>query len=437
MKRLVSLLLWVTLTALAPAAMSAPRVVALTLDGSIQPASARYLERGLKVAAESGAALVVIQLDTPGGLLLSLRSMTTAITGSGVPVAVYVAPPGARAASAGFFLLMAADVAAMAPGTNAGAAHPVALGGKSGPGQDDTALTKATEDAAALIRALASQRGRSVEWAERAVRESRSYSAEEAEKLGLIERIAPNRAELLRALDGRTIRRFDGRPHVLELQNATLHEVERTLAERLLTVIADPQVAYLLMLLGLLGLAAELLSPGAVVPGVIGGVSLLLAFYGFSILPVSWTGILLIVVGIGLLVAEAFVASWGLLGLTGAACFVLGSLMLVDSPLPGARIGLGLVLPAAVLLALISLFLVSRVLRARRARPITGLEALVGEVGELIEGIEPDRAEGRVFVHGEYWTAIAEQPLPGGSRVRVAGVEGRRLLVRPASHAPT
>ncbi|NUP13483.1 MAG: nodulation protein NfeD [Polyangiaceae bacterium] len=419
-----------------PAAASA-QVVVLELDGSVQPASLRYVERGIREAQERGAQLVILELDTPGGSLVALRSMTTAITQSRVPVAVYVTPAGARAASAGFFLLISADVAAMAPGTNTGAAHPVALGGP-GPkdSEQDVGTAKATEDAAALIRALAEKRGRSVEWAEKAVRESSSYSAEEAVEHELVEIVAPDRAALITELDGRRVTRFDGSTQTLQLRGADIYVVEQTFAERVLTVIADPQVAYLLLLLGLLGLMVELMSPGAVVPGVVGGLFVLLALYALSVLPVNWAGVLLMALGAGLLVAEAYVTSYGALSIGGVASFILGSLILIETPIPSARIGLGLVLPAAIVLTAASVLLLSRVLRLRKARLQSGLEAMVGEIGEVARSIEERRGEGKVFVHGEYWTATSAEPLARGEKVRVERVEGNRLHVASVRLAP-
>lgn len=412
----------------------AAEIAVLSLDGAIHPASLRYVERGLSEAAEMGAELVILELDTPGGLLVSLREMTTAITASPVPVVVYVTPPGARAASAGFFILMAADVAAMAEGTNTGAAHPVAVG------QDapDAALDKATEDAAALVRSLASRRGRSVEWAEKAVRESLSYTAQEAKRHDLIEVIAPDREALVEALDGMRIERFGGATQVLELERPTVVAIEPTVAERLLMVLADPQVAYLLMMAGLIGLFIELTSPGLIVPGVAGGISLLLALYSFSVLPVNWVGALLILLGLGLLVAEALVTSYGLLAVAGVGSFVLGSMMLVDTPIPAFQIGLELIIPAAIVLGVTSVFLLARALRLQRTRSQTGSEGMVGEVGELVREIGTGHAaEGTVFVHGEHWTATADEPLPVGSKVRIEAIEGHRLRVSPTRSQPT
>jgi membrane-bound serine protease (ClpP class) len=436
-------LLLVLLGLLAAPANAAPNrdIVVLRIDGAIQPASLRYLERGLRLADERAAALVVVELDTPGGTLVSLRSMTTAIMQSRVPVAVYVTPSGAHAASAGFFLLIAADVAAMTPGTNTGAAHPVALGTKDKEKEEadnpDPGIAKATEDAAALARSLAAARGRSVSWAEKAVRESRAYSAEEAERYDLVDVIANDRDDLLTQIDGRGVRGFDGEPRTIRVHGGAVVTVGQTLAERVLMVIGDPQVAYLLFMLGILGLMVELLSPGAVVPGIAGVVALLLALYAFSVLPVNWAGTLLIAVGIGLLVAEAFVTSYGLLTVGGLVSFVLGSWMLIDTPIPELRISLAMIVPAAIVLAAASIFLASRAWRARGAKPQSGVEAMVGELGELTNAIEASHGEGKVFVHGEYWTATAEEPLPSGVKVRVERVEGHRLHVAPADLVTT
>lgn len=409
------------------------RVVLLELAGTIQPAAQRYLERGLRAAEENKAALVVLRLDTPGGSLVSLRAMTTAITTSAVPVAVYVAPPGARAASAGFFLLMAADVAAMAPGTNTGAASPIDISGKT----DEVAGKKATEDAAALVRALATTRGRPADLAERAVTQARSYAADEALRDHLVELIAADLDALLRATDGRQVRRFGGSSATLDTWPAAVAPLPLSMPERLLMIVADPQIAYLLLLLGILGILLELTHPGAVAPGVIGVTALLLAFYGFSVLPVSVTGALLLVLGIAFLVAEPFVISHGILALAGIAAFVLGSSMLIDTRVPGFRVPLELIIPAALVLGALSLFLLTRALRLRAARPLTGLEGMIGELGELASAVDPEQHAGKVFVHGEYWDATAAEPLPAGTRVRIESIQGNTLKVAraPGLHA--
>ena len=391
---------------MAVAAAAEQTVFVVGLDDTIQPASLRYLKRGLEKADAAGAEVTVIELNTPGGLLTSLRQMTTEITGAARPVVVYVTPSGAQAASAGFFLLIAADVAAMAPGTNAGAAHPVGGQGEEikGPMGD-----KMTNDAAALIRSLAEARGRSQEWAEKAVRESLSYTATEAREKDLIDLIAADRAELLRQLDGRTITRFSGRQETLRLDDPKIVTVERNLGDEILSVIAHPNVAYLLMLLGMIGIYIEISHPGLVLPGVLGGIAILLALFALSVLPVNVAGILLILLGIGFFVAEVKVTSYGLLTAAGLASFVLGSLMLVDSPIPALRVGLEVVLPAAVMVAAIVIFLLSRVVKTHRAAPITGTEGLLAETGTVVTPVDP---EGKIFIHGEYWTAVAAATVP-------------------------
>lgn len=398
----------------------------LTLDDSIQPASLRYLKRGLDTADSAGAALTVLELNTPGGLLTSLRQMTTAITNARRPVAVYVRPSGAQAASAGFFLLISADVAAMSPGTNAGAAHPV---GEQGADLPKTISEKVTNDAAALIRSLASQRGRPADLAEKAVMESISWTEREAFDKKLIEVIAKDRDELLRTLDGRRIKRFDGAEEVLKLASPEVVMVAPNAGDKLLSVIAHPNIAYLLFLLGLVGIYFELSHPGAILPGVLGGIAILLALFALSVLPVNYVGILLILLAIVFFIAEVKVTSYGLLTVAGLVSFVLGSLMLIDSPIPAMRVGLAAVLPAAVMIAAVVMFLLTRVLRAHRTRPITGAEGLVGEEGEVAVALEP---EGKVFVHGEYWDAIADVPIAAGARVVVKRIAGRRLVVAPS-----
>jgi membrane-bound serine protease (ClpP class) len=407
-------------------------VVVLRIDGAIQPASLRYLERGLAEARDRGATLTVVELDTPGGLLVSLREMTTALTTADVPVAVYVAPAGARAASAGFFLLIAADVAAMAPGTNTGAAHPVPLRNRES--VPEQTLEKITSDAAAFARSIAAQRGRPVEWAEKAVTESRSFSDREAYDKHLIDLVAPDRGALIRALDGREIRRFDGRVEVLSLRAPRIEVIGLTTAERILMFIADPNVAYLLLLVGMLGIFIEVFSPGLIVPGVLGALSMLLALYALSVLPVSVVGIALLAAALALFVAEAFVTSYGLLAVGGVVALVLGSIMLIDTPIPSARVSIWLVVPTAVLLAAVVALLAARALRVRRRAPRGGLEELLGEEADVVTPLAP---EGRVFVHGEYWDAVAPTRVPRGARVRVRAVSGKRLEVDPVSPIPT
>lgn len=375
------------------------------------------------MAEASGAELTVIELNTPGGLLTSLRQMTTAITSASRPVAVYVTPSGGQAASAGFFLLMAADVAAMAPGTNAGAAHPV---GQEGAELPKSIGEKVTNDAAALMRSLATQRGRPSDLAEKAVTESASYTEREALEKKLIDLVASDRADLLKGLNGKIITRFDGRTQTLKLESPEAIPVPPNAVDKLLSVIAHPNIAFLLFMAGLMGLGFELTHPGAVAPGVLGGISLLLALFALSVLPVNYVGALLILLGIIFFVLEVKVTSYGLLGAAGLTCFVIGSLMLIDSPIPGMRVSMVVILPTALLLAIVVVFLLSRVLRSHRQVPLTGVEGLVGEIGQAVSDVG-DR--GKVFVHGEYWEAYAITPVTAGEAVRVLKVDGKRLRV--------
>jgi membrane-bound serine protease (ClpP class) len=417
----------------APTAAVEGATIVLRLDGSIQAASGRYLERGLAEARKRGAALVVVELNTPGGTLLALREMTAAITSATVPVAVYVTPAGARAASAGFFLLLASDYAAMAPGTNAGAAHPVALGRRGAAGEKaEPEARKAINDAAALARSLAAQRSRPVKLAEEAVTDSRAFSAREALDRKLIDSGAPSREQLLAEIDGRTIHRFDGREERVVLRPEAVEVLPPTLAERVLMKVADPEIAYLLLMLGGAALLIELLHPGLIVPGVVGGIAVLLALYAFSVLPVSFVGASLLLAALALFVAEAFVTSFGFLAIGGLLCFVLGSMMLFETGEQPVRLSLTMVLPVALVVGTIVLVLVSRVIKARRAPSPTGAQALIGTEGEVVVSLGPS---GTVLVHGEYWDAVAPSPLSRGARVRVTGVSGRRLSVDTAGSA--
>ena len=407
--------------------LEAARVAVLRLADTIQPASQRYVERALGAAAASGAALVVLELDTPGGLLASTRKITTAITTSPVPVAVYVTPSGAQAASAGFFVLQAADVAAMAPGTNAGAAHPV--GGK-GENLPEDVREKATNDAAALIRSLADRRGRDAALAERAVTESLSFTAKEALEKRLVDVVASSREALYHQLEGRTVRRFSGEAATLALAPVDEVRFPATPGERLLMTLANPNIAYLLMALAMIGIYTEVTHPGAILPGVVGVLALLLGLYSMSVLPVSFAGVALIVLALVLWLLEVKVTSYGLLTLGGLASFVLGSLMLFDSPIPDMRVSLKVILPTAVTVAAVVLFLLTRVVAVHRLRPMTGREGMVGEIGRAVTALGP---EGKVMAHGEYWDAVAVNgEISAGARVRVVAVDGGRLRVEAA-----
>ncbi len=422
-------LAWLLVAALLFAAgpVGAAQVAVLRLADTIQPASKKYVERGLHEAAAGGAALVVLELDTPGGLMASMRKITTAITTSPVPVAVYVAPSGAQAASAGFFVLEAADIAAMAPGTNTGAAHPV--GGK-GENLPEDVRKKATNDAAALIRSLASRRGRDAALAEKAVTESLSFTADEALKQHLVDVVASSRADLYRQLEGRSVPRFGKGETRLELEPVEETPIPPTSGERFLSILANPNVAYLLMALAMIGIYTEVTHPGAVLPGVVGVLSLLLGLYSLSVLPVNIAGVALIVLALVLWMLEVKVTSYGLLTVGGLASFVLGSLMLFDSPVPAMRVSLKVIVPTALTIAAVVIFLLSRVVAAHRRRPLTGREGMVGEEGRAITALEP---EGTVMAHGEYWDAVVtDGTIPAGARVRVVAVEGGRLRVEAA-----
>jgi membrane-bound serine protease (ClpP class) len=420
---------WVAVYVVAATA-AAGDVVNFRVEDTIQPASQRFIERALAAAEARGAELVVMELDTPGGLLDATRKITTAISGSKVPVAVYVSPAGARAASAGFFILLAADVAAMAPGTNTGAAHPV---GGQGENLPEDVRDKATEDATAMIKAFAEQRRRNVDLAIAAVRESASYTAEEAKTTGLVDLIANDLDDLLEKISGTEVRRFDGSTAVLELSEPIIFRIEPTFADRLFSVLANPNVVYLLMALGALGLYVEITHPGGILPGVIGVVCLVVGLYSISVLPVSWAGVALIFVALMLFLLEVKVASYGLLTIGGLICFVLGSLMLFDSPIPDMRVSLGVILPTAIVLAGVTAFLLNRVVRAHRLRPMTGEEGLVGEVGTALSDLDPT---GKVLVHGEYWDARSvSAAIASGARVRVVAVGSKQIDVEPVAAA--
>lgn len=410
-----------------PARGPGPKVLVARIDTPIHPAAANYLKKVLRAAGEEGAALVVVGLSTPGGLLTSTREMTSAILQSKVPVATYVSPSGAQAASAGFFLLLAGDVAAMAPGTNAGAAHPV-----GGEGQDlpKTMNEKAEQDARAFIRSLARQRGRNAEKAEAAVTTSVSYTETEAKEGGLIEVVAKDLPDLLAQLEGRRLTRVGGAVATLALRGYRIEEREMGRAEKLIGIVSHPNVAYLLFLAGLLGLYFELSSPGAVLPGVVGGISLLLALYAFSVLPVNLAGLALIVFGILLFIAEVKVVSHGILAVGGAVALLAGSLLLFSGRGEESiyRVDLSVIVPGLLLTLGIVGFLAWKTLELRMRPPRTGLEGLVGETARVVEEFAGPGG-GRVLVHGEYWEADGPMGLREGETVRVTNVEGMRLRV--------
>jgi membrane-bound serine protease (ClpP class) len=408
-------------------------VLVAELDGIIHPVAVEHLNGIVDRADTTGADLVVFVLRTPGGLLESTREIVSRMITSRAPVVVFVGPSGARAASAGFIITLAADVGVMAPGTHIGAAHPV-----SGSGQqmDETMSAKVASDTAAYARSLAQARMRNAELAAQAVTESRAFTDREALEAmpPLIDFVASDVDDLLRRLDGRRIQRFDGRMTTVRTAHADVQRIEMTRRQRFLSAIAHPQVAYLLLTLGILGLTVELWNPGAIAPGVAGGLALLLAFFAFQIVPVNTAGLLLVLFGLALLVLELKVPSFGVLGVGGVISLLIGSVMMTRE-VPGIRVGLGVILPVALGLAAIVLGLGRLALKAQREPPLSGIEAMLGEVGRARTPVTPDNA-GHVDVHGEIWRAVSRIPVPPGAPVRVLEVNGLTLVVEPVNSTP-
>jgi membrane-bound serine protease (ClpP class) len=410
----------------AGAAVARAEIPVVELEGAIHPVSAGYVVSALDRAEAAGAPLVVIRIDTPGGLDTSMRQIIDRILRARMPVAVWVGPSGARAASAGFVITIIADVAAMAPGTNIGAAHPV-----SGLGSvDETMAKKMASDAAAYVRGKAERRGRNVELAEKAVLESRSFTEREALEGKLIDLIAPDVPALLRALDGKEVKRFDGRAVTLHLQGETTRTVAMNWRQRVLSVIARPDLLFLLLLGALAGIGAELTHPGLIFPALLGTLCLVLFLFASQAIPISGTGVLLIALALVLFAAEVKVHSFGLLTAGGIASIILGAMMLVDAPEAEMRVSLGTLLPAAGVVAVGTMLLVRLVLQAQRRPPLTGASAMVGEKGWTETPLEP---QGWVRIHGERWRAVADSPVPAGQTVTVAAVEGLTLRVRKES----
>ena len=410
------------------AAPPAGSIYAARVDSIIHPVSAEYMIDTIERADREGGALVVFTLETPGGLVDSTRTIVTRMLSSKTPVAVFVGPAGARAASAGFILAIAADIAAMAAGTHIGAAHPVS---SSGDKVDEVMSRKAAEDVAAYVRTLASGRQRNVDLAQQAVNDSRAFTEQEALTASppLIDLVASDLADLLRKLDGRSVRRFDGSLTVLRTVDAEIVPIEMSLRQRVLSAIAHPNIAYLLLSLGMLGLTVELWSPGAVLPGVVGALSLLLAFFSLSLLPVNYAGLLLIVLGMVLLILEIKVTSYGLLTIGGAASLLFGSMILVDSSAPELQLNLRLILPVVAGIVAIAALLVRLAVSARRLRPITGEEGMIGATALSLTSLGPG-APGRVTTRGEIWQAVSDESIPERTPVRVVAVDGLTLSVR-------
>jgi membrane-bound serine protease (ClpP class) len=405
-----------------------PVVVTLRLDDTIQPISEDYFNRALDHAVNIKADALLIELDTPGGLLSTTRTIVGRIGASPVPVIVYVAPQGARAGSAGFFLLEAADIAAMAPGTNAGASHPVVEGAKL----DDTMKQKIENDTAALLRSYTAQRGRNPQAAEDAVRNSKSYTAQEAKQLGLVDLIAPDRTALLNQIDGRTITRMNGAKTVLHTKNATLDTVTPTLRDRVLDRLMNPDLAVLMLVVGGLLIYLEFNAPGTIIPGALGTLLVLLSLFALNLLPVHYTAVMLLLGAAVLMVLEVKFTSHGVLALAGIICLVLGMLTLVAGPVPEMRVHATTAIAAGVAFGLITVFLVRLAVRARRNKSIMGVDALLGQIAVVIKPLEPI---GQVLVHGELWEAHSPTPVPRDARVRVTAVSGLTLTVEPLPRA--
>ncbi|NIM19812.1 MAG: nodulation protein NfeD [Candidatus Latescibacteria bacterium] len=400
-------------------------VLVAYLHGPIGPVSKDYVHRIVEEAGDLHAGCIVFLMDTPGGLDASMRSIIKDIFSSPVPIIIFVYPSGARAASAGAIISLAAHIVAMAPGTNMGAAHPVPLGqGK----MDDEMTEKITNDSAAYARSIATKRGRDLEWAEKIVRESISSTAEEAHEVGVVDIVASDLDDLLEKLDGLEVD-LDGRMVTLRTAGADIREIKPSLRERFLGRISDPNIAYLLMLLGFFGLIFELQNPGAIFPGVIGAISILLAFYALQLLPVNYAGVALIVLAIIMFLLEIKIPSGGLLTVGGVVAMVIGSIMFIDSPLPFMRVSLSVIIPAVVFTVLFFVFAVGMGLRAQRKKVSTGTKGIIGEIGvaktDVVEG------EGSVFVHGEFWNAYSDEKIPAGKKVEVVDVNGMMLKVKP------
>lgn len=404
----------------------AKEILVLTVDGVIHPPHAGYIIKGLKKAHEVKAEAVIIQLDTPGGLDTSMRDIIKEILNSHIPVVVYVAPKGARAASAGAFITLSAHIAAMAPGTNIGAAHPVAMGGEK---MDKTMAEKVTNDAVAYIKSIANQRGRNAEWAELAVRKSISSTETEALKKGVIDLVSEDLNSLIRDIHGRKVKTPIGEK-VIYSRDAKIVEVKMNFRERLLNFLSNPNIAYILLMIGVYGIIFELSNPGAIFPGVIGAISLILAFYSLQTLPINYAAAGLILLGIILFILELKFTSYGLLTLGGIVCFTLGSLMLIDTENPLFRLSFSVIIPVTIVTVLFFVFLLRLAYKAHKRKPVTGVEELIGLRG--VAKTDINYRGGMVMVHGELWQAIADGEIKKDEEVIVEEVRGLTLKVRKA-----
>lgn len=393
-------------------------ILKITVDAPIHPVTSEYIRNTVDKAEKENAQMILIVLNTPGGLDTSMREIIEKIMNTRIPTAAYVSPSGARAASAGFFIALACDIFVMAPGTNTGAAHPVGIS-ITGQAMDKTMEEKVTHDAASYIKTIAEKRGRNIQMAEDAVRKSLSYTEKEALEGGLIDLVAKNVEEILQHFDQKTLSRFTGEEIPLDLAKEEIIEIDMTARQKFLLTISNPNLAYILFMLGLLGLYFEFSNPGAILPGVLGGICLLLAIFSFQILPINYVGLMLILLAIGLFFLEIKVQSYGILSVGGIVAMVIGSIMLIDAPVPELRPSLKFIIPFALGLSIIFIFLIILAVRAHIKKVHTGKEGLVGEIGIAQTDLQ---VEGKVFVHGEIWNAEATENIPKGSKVKIVSV---------------
>lgn len=410
------------------AGAQAPRVLRVDIEHVIHPLTAEIVTQAIAQAEREDAEALLIRLHTPGGLLSATQDIIQQIVASEPPVIVYVAPSGGRAASAGFLILMSADVAAMAPGTNTGAAHPVQLGGE----MPEEMKKKVENDAAASVRSVASKRGRNADLAEKAVRESEAFTEQEALENNLIDAVADNIPELLAQIDGKTITRFDGGEQTLRFKDAVVEDFQLTLRQRMLLPLTDPNLAFILMVLGILGIYMEFSNPGLIFPGVAGAICVILGMMALSLLPINLAGAALVVLGLACLILEATIVSGGILAAGGVAAMILGAVMLVDTGLPELSINWSTAIAVTLPFAGITIFLLRLAIKSFQVKVATGSESMIGEIGVAKTGVHET---GQVFVHGEWWNAQAAEPIRAGTKVRVTAVEGLMLTVEPVQPA--
>ena len=417
---------WISLLAGLTCAFAAARadVVRVLVDGTINPVSAEYIDRGIQRASDQHAQAVLIEIRTPGGLVDSTRDIISKILASPVPVIVYVYPTGSHSASAGFYILESADIAAMAPGTNTGAAHPVVEGGT----MDPIMKEKVENDLAAFMRSFAAKRGRNVEVAETAVRQSKSFTDQEALQQHLIDYVAKDPADLLKQTDGKTITRFDGKTSVLHTAGAQIDDYQMTLKEQILEFLMDPNITFLILIIGAAAIYFEFNHPGAVIPGVVGLIFVMLAIFALNLLPLRFAGVALLITAFILFALEAKFTTHGALGVGGIAMMILGALLLVDGPIPQMRIRLLTAVAVSIPFGLLTIFLVNIAMRARRSKVVTGERGLIGEIGAAQTPLRPN---GKVFIHGEIWDAYCPSEVEPGQSVRVTAVHDLTLTVEP------